>query len=298
MAVVLRGPRTFAAAAADTIKKPSLKETVERMQNESDGGAAAGGDPSSTTADTKSSSSSAAAPPAGDFFRRAAASWDAVRTEVAAAWSDLVRSGDRQSINKKILHPTETAGGDAPYTGPVAVMVVDPTLTAWERMQRRLTAAPIIQAILAKSEELYEQTGAAAAKERVDHLREDAREAWETSQNPWVYRLSSVYDTVTAVSPETRAVAELRVLDPAFTLEDWRQDVVEHTLPQIMQWFLEGRINQLRPWLGEAVFTRMAAEMTAREREGTRIDTHVLGIMNSEIIAVEVRARGTAGVGS
>jgi hypothetical protein len=71
-------------------------------------------------------------------------------------------------------------------------------------------------------------------------------------------------------------------------LEDWRRDVVQYNLPKIMQWFLEGRINQLKPWLGEGVFKRMAAEMKAREQEGTQIDTHVLGIMNSEILAVEV----------
>jgi import inner membrane translocase subunit TIM44 len=170
-------------------------------------------------------------------------------------------------------------------------MVLDPDLhlTAWERMQKRLTAAPIIQSILEKSEEIYEKSGAKKVKERVDHIREDAREAWETSQNPWVYRLSSVYDTVTAESPETRAVAELRVLDPTFTLEEWRLDVVEHTIPIIMRWFLQGRINQLKPWFGEGVFKRIAAEMTAREREGVQIDTNVLAIMNSEIIAVEVR---------
>lgn len=278
--------RTF-SATADSKKddsKPSLKETVERLQNETKSSAT--GD--AFTAENKSSQSSTAA--SNDFLRKAADVWDGFRVEVSAAWQDLVRSGERKSINKKILHPSETEGGDAPYTGPVQIMVIDPSehLTAWERMQKRLQEAPIIQSILERTEEIYEKSGAAKAKERVDHLKEDAREAWETSQNPWVYRLSSVYDTVTAESPETRAVAELRQLDPVFTLEDWRRDVVEHTLPIIMKWFLEGRINQLKPWLGEGVFKRLAAEMTAREREGQLIDTHVLGIMNSEILAIEV----------
>lgn len=200
----------------------------------------------------------------------------------------MVQSNERKSINKKI-HPTETEGGDAPYTGPVELMIIDPSeqLTAWERMQKRLTEAPIIQQMLERSEQIYQQAGGDKVKKQVDTLREDAREAWETSQNPWVYRISSVYETMTADSPETLAVAELKKLDPEFTLEDWRRDVVEHTLPIIMRWFLEGRINQLKPWLGEGVFKRLAAEMKAREQEGTQIDTHVLGIMNSEILAIE-----------
>lgn len=146
---------------------------------------------------------------------------------------------------------------------------------------------PLFTDILSRSEEVYEKSGAKKVKEKVDHMAEDAREAWETSQNPWVYRISSVYETLTADSPEAIAVAELRKLDPDFTLDDWRQDVVEHTLPKIMEWLLKGKINQLKPWLGESVFQRIAAEITARKQEGVQIDTHVLGIMNSEILAVE-----------
>jgi len=141
--------------------------------------------------------------------------------------------------------------------------------------------------ILSRSEQVYEESGAKKAKQKVDHLAEDAREAWETSQNPWVYRVSSVYETLTAETPESIAVAELRKLDPEFTLDDWREDVVEHNLPKIMEWLLLGKINQLKPWLGESVFQRIAAEITARKQEGVQIDTRVLGIMNSEILAVE-----------
>lgn len=223
-----------------------------------------------------------------EFQRRVLGIWSSFTNEVGLAWQELIRSGERKSINKKI-HPVATAAGDRPYTGPVDIMVIDPSenLTAWERMQKRLTNAPIIQDMLERSEQLYEQSGARKVKERMDEIKEDAREAWETSQNPWVYRVSSVYDTLTAETAESVAVKELRELDPEFTLDDWRRDVVEHTLPQIMQWFLEGRINQLKSWFGDAVFKRVAAEITARQKEGVEIDTHVLGIMNSEILAVE-----------
>jgi import inner membrane translocase subunit TIM44 len=119
-------------------------------------------------------------------------------------------------------------------------------------------------------------------------IKEDANEAWETSQNPWVYRLSSVYDTITAESEYAIAVRELRKLDPDFTLESWKTDVVEHTLPKIMDMFLQGRIKELKPWLGEAVYNRLAAEIRERKKEGVQIDTNVLGIMNSEILACEV----------
>jgi len=224
-----------------------------------------------------------------DFMRKASDFWSTATEEVGNTWEELKQSGERKSINKTIGRPMDTVDGDAEYTGPVSIMVIDESenLTAWERMQKRLTDAPVIQDILERSEQVYEKSGAKKAKQKVDHLAEDAREAWETSQNPWVYRVSSVYETLTAETPESIAVAELRILDPDFTLDDWREDVVEHNLPKIMEWLLLGKINQLKPWLGESVFQRIAAEITARKQEGVQIDTRVLGIMNSEILAVE-----------
>lgn len=251
----------------------SLRDTVNRLKNKN-----------------KDEASETSSPGDGDLLHRAANLFDSFTSEVSAAWQELLKSGERKHINKQIIKPEATAEGDKEYTGPVDIMVIDPNehLTAWERMQRRLTEAPIIQRALEHSDEFLEKTGAKKAKKKLDHLSEDAREAWETSQNPWVYRASSVYDTFTAESPETAAVRELRKLDPEFTLEDWRQDVVELTLPQVMEWFLQGKVNQLKPWLGEGVFHRIASEIAARKQEGVQIDTHVLGIMNSEILAVEV----------
>jgi import inner membrane translocase subunit TIM44 len=258
----------------------SLRDTINRMKGSSGG-----------EADKKSSGNSAAY---NDYLSKAADTWANLSEEVGKTWTELLASGNRKDINKKLLkHPEATKEGEKEYTGPADIMIIDPSenLSAWERMQKRLTDAPIIQDILLRSGDVYEKSGAKKYKERVDHLKEDAQEAWETSQNPWVYRLSSVYDTVTAETPESVAVRELHKLDPSFTLEDWRQDVVENSLPQIMQWFLEGKINQLKPWLGEGVFKRLSAEMVARKTEGVQIDTHVLGIMNSEILACEVSDR-------
>mmetsp|Transcript_26779 Transcript_26779/g.39616 ORF Transcript_26779/g.39616 Transcript_26779/m.39616 type:complete len:380 (+) Transcript_26779:51-1190(+) len=254
----------------------SLRDTVNRIKD-------------SDEQSSKKSNESDGSGESNDFLSNAADKLQSFTSELDQAWNDLVNSGVRKDINKKI-HPTgDTPEGNVEYTGPVDVMVIDESenLTAWERMQRRLTEAPVIQGMFERAEQVYEESGAKKVKEKVDDLSEDAREAWETSQNPWVYRISSVYDTVTAESEVTVAVRELRILDPEFELEEWRQDVMEHTLPEIMRWFLEGKINQLKPWLGEGVFKRIASEITARKQEGVQIDTHVLGIMNSEILTIE-----------
>lgn len=108
----------------------SLKDTVRRM-----GGGKTQMDESSVD------------PRLNEFVRTATSAWSSFSEEVGKAWDDLLRSGERKDINKKIRHPHDTADGDRDYTGPVAIMVIDETenLSAWERMQKRLTDAPIIQ---------------------------------------------------------------------------------------------------------------------------------------------------------
>lgn len=217
---------------------------------------------------------------------------------LSQTWDELIASGQAKDINKKIGTPNysnDDAAADKyeEYKGSKDIMVIDPEehLSAWERMERRLRDAPIIQGILEKTNAVYEKSGAQQkvqqTQQRIQHIKEDAEEAWETSQNPWVYRASSVYDTLTAESEFAAATRELRVLDPDFDMEMWKRDVVEHTLPSIMKLFLEGRITELKPWLGESVYNRLAAEVRARKKEGVQMDTNVLSIMNADILACE-----------
>ena len=108
--------------------KDSLRDTVNRLKD--------GGKDSADKNDEQ----------VDDLLRRAADLWDKVKIEVGKTWHELVNAGKPKDINKKI-HPVETEEGNKEYTGPVEIMVIDESehLTAWERMQRRLTEAPIIQ---------------------------------------------------------------------------------------------------------------------------------------------------------
>jgi hypothetical protein len=82
-----------------------------------------------------------------ELKEKASSFWSSFTEEVGKAWQELLKSGERKDINKKIRHPEDTLEGEKPYTGPVEIMVIDESehLTAWERMQKRLTDAPIIQ---------------------------------------------------------------------------------------------------------------------------------------------------------
>ena len=123
-------------ASQEPTKKESLEETIRRMQSSND----------STTNHQSSSTGTE------DVLRKAREHWSMFTEEVSKTWEELLRSGDRKDINKKLSlhHPEDTAEGDQPYTGSVDIMVIDEQekLTAWERMQRRLAEAPIISGTL------------------------------------------------------------------------------------------------------------------------------------------------------
>ena len=260
----------------DEKKKDSLRDTINRMKGDKE-------------ADSSSSSNSESQ---NELLSKVADSWASFSSSVSETWNELINSNQPRDINKKLheSRPGSSADDDEAaakkYEGSSAVMIIDEDehLTAFERIQRRLSEAPIIQNILNSSEQIYEKSGARNAKERIEDVKEDAREAWETSQNPWVYRVSSVYDTVTAESESAMTERQLRVLDPDFNLNIWKEDLVEVTLPKIMELFLEGRVKELEPFLGEAVYNRLAAESKARKKEGVYVDTNVLGINHAEIL--------------
>ena len=113
-------------------EKDSLRDTIHRLKGENS--------TSSSSSNTRNDEQ------VSDLMRKAADLWEKVKSEVSITWQELVNAGKPKSVNKKIL-PTETEEGNQEYTGPVEIMVIDESehLTAWERMQRRLTEAPIIQ---------------------------------------------------------------------------------------------------------------------------------------------------------
>jgi hypothetical protein len=118
-------------AAKNKTEEDSLKETIRKMQE----------------GDKKTFDGNAEMDEKFDgFLRSAAGTWSTLSEEVGKTWGELLKSGERKSINKKIAHPEDTVEGEAEYTGPVEIMVIDESehYTAWERMQKRLTEAPII----------------------------------------------------------------------------------------------------------------------------------------------------------
>lgn len=107
--------------------------------------------------------------------------------------------------------------------GPSAIVVVKDPKSAWESMKERLQDSPFIREILKNSRKVGKQAAATdLGKQATDMGKsvqdkiEDARNFWETSQNPLVYTMSGVWDSLTGETEEGIAIAEIKKLDPHF----------------------------------------------------------------------------------
>jgi predicted lipid-binding transport protein (Tim44 family) len=212
---------------------------------------------------------------------------------------------DKSAGMKKYIYQRDAASAGGPgqggekaadpekdqYTGTAALVIVKDSGTPWERLAANLKNAPIIQEMLRAGEKLAAtELGKQATKLKTsihDRLG-DAREAWETSQNPLVYKVSSVWDNLTSETELGMALREIRRADPSFVLEEWMSNLSETFLPMFFEGYLRGDLKALRPYLSEGMYGVMAEELRLRKAQGLVPDPHVLEITSAEVLQAKI----------
>jgi import inner membrane translocase subunit TIM44 len=71
---------------------------------------------------------------------------------------------------------------------------------------------------------------------------------------------------------------------PAFSQEEWAEEVRTHLAPDIIRAHLLGNTSALKPWLGEAVYNKLAADIRTRKHDGIKFDVNVLDIDENQMI--------------
>jgi len=151
---------------------------------------------------------------------------------------------------------------------------------AWEQFSERLKDTPLLKGIFG--------LGDTSAGKKLSDVAEDAREAWETSQHPLVYRAHSVWSSMFAETEMGEAIRELRKIDPDFTMEGFLVEMEESIVPTVLGAFLRGDKKALRPWLGEAALAAVSASIDERKRAGRVMDPNILAIQHVNVHAAKV----------
>ena len=171
------------------------------------------------------------------------------------------------------------------YTGSSAIVVMKEGQSAWDQMRERLQEAPFIKEVLKRSRKATKVAAETDLGKTVVNMGRsvqdkvsDMREYWETSQNPLIYTLSGVVDTLTGETEEAMAVTAIRKLDPKFIKEEWAEEVKKELVPLVIRAHLEGDIKILKAWCGEAVYSKLAADISTRKHDGYKFSGHLLEV--------------------
>lgn len=189
--------------------------------------------------------------------------------------------------------------------GPSAMVHVKEPDSEWEKMKQRLADSPLIREILKGSKKAY--TAAADtdlgqkvedAGDRVKEKIEDAKEFWETSQNPVVYAMSGVWDNMTGETEEGICVTEILKLDPGFEKEEWSEEIRVNVVPDIIKAHLTGDTDFLAEHLGEGVLNKLTQDIKLRESDKIEFDSNLLDVDENQIMMKYVEDHGPVIVGT
>ena len=175
-------------------------------------------------------------------------------------------------------------------SGPSDLVIVPVAKSYWQQMASRLDA-PFIRNILKGAGAIGKQAadtpvGQQAKKigENLQDKLNDAREIWETSQNPVITVVAGVWENLTGETEEGVTIAEIRKKDPLFVKEEWAAEVKKTLAPVVIKAHLEGNTKLLKPWLTEAVYRKLAAEILQRKQDGIEVDANILELDENQII--------------
>lgn len=124
---------------------------------------------------------------------------------------------------------------------------------------------------------------AAEATDKVKDQIEDVREAWETSQNPLVYRISELWDAMSYETDDAIATKELQRLDPTFSLEKFKHTMCETICPRLIHDWIAGDESALEGYFSSDMYRLLCQDIKSRKEEKRFIDPHVLAVDMAEL---------------
>lgn len=177
-----------------------------------------------------------------------------------------------KKINQQIRDLRKEIEGIGAKMNSTAIVEVEKEKTTWEKLADSV-----------KDTKLGEQIRKIAGSETVKKIKEtaeDAREVWETSQNPWIYRAHSAYDVVFSENEFGEALKAVRKHNPYFTAEDFVLECEEDILPKFINAFLQGDKVYLRENCSDLAYAFANAHIDQRVRDGRKKYPGILGIDN------------------
>lgn len=212
--------------------------------------------------------------------------------------SKVVKTILNEETKKEILRKTVKQAdsfrkpgqeGESTYEGPTTMVHVPTPKTAWEQISDRFQESEFIRKFVKGSREFQKAAAGTEVGKQAQQMGEsvsnkihDAKEFWETTQNPIIYNVASAWDTLTARSEEHQAIDEIEKLQPDFDIDEWSKAMVVR-VELIIKSHLAGDLKTLQPVMGEAIYNKLKADINTRKHDGLVMDDNVLFVDQNQL---------------
>lgn len=153
----------------------------------------------------------------------------------------------------------------------------------WDKFTEGLKDTPLLQNILGFGDRLHKSDTVKTAK----NVAEDARNIWETSQNPIVYRLYNVYEGIFKENEYAEAVKEFKRIDPEFNVDQMTKEIEEEIVPKVLTGYLRGQMDQLETLCDGEALNGIKASIKLRMESKRKMDSSILNIDHLTILAMK-----------
>eukprot|EP01029_Cantina_marsupialis_P028641 TRINITY_DN777814_c0_g1_i1.p1 TRINITY_DN777814_c0_g1~~TRINITY_DN777814_c0_g1_i1.p1 ORF type:complete len:419 (-),score=135.22 TRINITY_DN777814_c0_g1_i1:507-1763(-) len=163
--------------------------------------------------------------------------------------------------------------------------------STWESFLTILNKTPIINHMVAEAEKALKSEQVQKVKNQLKDKVEDARQVYETSQNPWVYRFSYAWDSVFTESETGAALSEIKKMDPSVNMDAFLVEMEKEIVPTVVEAFLCGDLEPIAKYCTEEAFEQIGAPMQARLEEGISMDPTILDHRQYEMVSASRREK-------
>jgi len=156
---------------------------------------------------------------------------------------------------------------------------------SWEKVKEKVAETTAFKKVQEATDVIQKTEGYktyAKARDRVSDKIEDARDAYETSQNPIVWHLREVGDTLTEESDAGRAFGKIIEIYPEFTIPDFLKEMEYYMIPSVITAYRRGDMSTLSEVCEGSAYKAVLGEFTQRKTLGITYDDKILDIRRVE----------------
>lgn len=117
-------------------------------------------------------------------------------------------------------------------------------------------------------------------------MAEDAREVWETSQHPLVWKARDISDSMFGETEQGFATSEIKRIAGDYSEQELVSELRGYMIPIVIEAFLRGDLEFLRTLSGGAAEAAFHQAITQRKTLGQVLDSQILGVSHVDIAKV------------